>query len=69
MVADRLKKSSEDLKILTNFAKLFLPIKTAYQIQEGIAKKKSEQQFVQNWMMMKKDRDNEVDNYQDQDEG
>lgn len=29
-VAARLKKSNEDIEILTNFAKLFIPIKTAY---------------------------------------
>ena len=33
-IATRLKKSNEELSILINFAKIFIPIKKAYELHE-----------------------------------
>lgn len=44
-IATRLKKSNEELSILINFAKVFIPIKKAYELHEEASAKEIREEF------------------------
>jgi hypothetical protein len=48
-IATRLKKSNEELSILVNFSRIFIPIKKAYEIKEEASAQEIREEFEREW--------------------